>query len=305
MLDNKDKIRMSIALVTRNRPESLERCLKSLRSQSIQPFEVVISDDSDPDLAGQTESVASRWDCLYIKGPRRGLYANRNYSALACKGTHIRTMDDDHEFPNQHIENCLLAIQSDPQSVWIIGEYLHGKTIGKSPHFCPGQLHPRGFSYLPENTQNCWAIADGASIYPQEIFERGLRFVEAWKFGSAYLEWGSRLYYLGYRIRHLESTYIIHHYDPQNRSFSNKIWEQSSMFFAMRCHSFIYQSNFKNKLLFYFEICKQLIISPSVSWQALQEYIPIYNQFYREFFLLNSHKFMSQFASENSTKKKQ
>ncbi|MFM6022178.1 MAG: glycosyltransferase family 2 protein, partial [Dolichospermum sp.] len=40
-------ILLSIALVTRNRPESLERCLKSLRSQNVQPFEVVISDDSD------------------------------------------------------------------------------------------------------------------------------------------------------------------------------------------------------------------------------------------------------------------
>ncbi|MFM6081605.1 MAG: glycosyltransferase family 2 protein, partial [Dolichospermum sp.] len=130
-------ILLSIALVTRNRPESLERCLKSLRSQNVQPFEVVISDDSDIEHQKATKDVAERWECRYIQGPSRGLYANRNHAALACKGTHIRTMDDDHEFPEQHIENCFIAIKHDPQSVWIIGEYMPTQSVGMPPHPCP------------------------------------------------------------------------------------------------------------------------------------------------------------------------
>ena len=39
--------RLSVALVTRNRAASLERTLQSLRSQSVEPWEVVVSDDSD------------------------------------------------------------------------------------------------------------------------------------------------------------------------------------------------------------------------------------------------------------------
>lgn len=278
MLANKDEIRISVALVTRNRPESLERCLKSLRSQNVQPFEVVISDDSDAEHQEATKNVAERWECLYIQGPCRGLYANRNHVALACKGTHIRTMDDDHEFPEKHLENCLIAIKHDPQSVWIIGEYLPMQSVGMPPHPCPGQLHPRGFSSLPKDTQNCWAISDGASIYPKKIFESGLRFVESWKFGYSYLEFGSRLYYLGYRIRHLESTYVIHHFDSKKRSFNDKNMEESSRFFAMMCYSFLYQSHLKNKSMFYLEIFKRLVTNPYLTITALKDSLSIYYQ---------------------------
>lgn len=276
---NSSEILLSVALVTRNRPDSLERCLKSLRSQNVQPFEVVVSDDSDAGYQEATKNVAKRWECRYIKGQCRGLYANRNHVALACQGTHIRTMDDDHEFPKKHVEDCIIAIKSDPESVWIIGEYLLEQHIGEPPHPCPGQLHPRGFSFLPKDTQNCWAIADGASIYPKRIFESGLRFVESWKFGYSYLEWGSRLYYLGYRIRHLESTYIIHHLDLKNRSFMDKQMQQSSRFFSIMCHTFIYQRSFKNKRLLCYEIFKQLITNPYSNVRALKEALSVYYQF--------------------------
>jgi glycosyltransferase involved in cell wall biosynthesis len=266
---NKEEITLSVALVTRNRPESLERCLKSLRNQKIQPFEVVVSDDSDSTCQGLTKEVAKKWGCRYIEGPKRGLYANRNHVALACQGTHIRTMDDDHEFPQGHIEICLNAIQSDPSSIWIIGEYSPPKVIRSIPHPCPGQLHPRGFSFMPKDSQNFWAIADGASIYPKKIFDSGLRFVEYYKFGASYLEWGSRLYYLGYRIRHLDSTYVIHHFDAQTRSFTDEEMDLSSRFFAMLCHSFLYQSSIKNKCLFAYEILKQFLLNPKLTIKCL------------------------------------
>ncbi|WLT38822.1 glycosyltransferase [Synechocystis sp. B12] len=171
-MNQQEKINLSVALVTRNRPDSLERCLKSLRDQKVQPFEVVVSDDSDDLYKSSTKEIAQKWGCRYIYGPKRGLYANRNHVALACQGTHIRTMDDDHEFPEQHVEICLNAIRSDPSSIWIIGEYLPTSSIGNVPHPCPGQLHPRGFSFYPKDTQNCWAIADGASIYPKKFLNQ-------------------------------------------------------------------------------------------------------------------------------------
>src|SRR4051794_13593699 len=94
--------RISVALVTRNRPESLERTLTSLRAQDRQPFEVLVSDDSDDAKATLTRKVAARYGCRYERGPRRGLYANRNAAHALCRGSHIRTMDDDHEFPEHH-----------------------------------------------------------------------------------------------------------------------------------------------------------------------------------------------------------
>jgi len=241
--------RLSVALVTRNRPASLKRTLKSLRDQSVQPWEVIVSDDSDSDQATEVKDIVAAYQCHYIPGAHSGLYANRNRVALACHGTHIRTMDDDHEFPAGHVAECLAAIDRDPAAVWIIGEYLPNDAGRKSAPECPGQLHPRGFSVRPPNPDDSWALADGATIYPREIFDRGLRFAEAFRFGAAYLEFGSRLHFLGYRIRQLPSTHIIHYYESGRRSLTDPEEELAAEFFAMLCHSFIYQRTPRNELL--------------------------------------------------------
>jgi glycosyltransferase involved in cell wall biosynthesis len=266
--------RLSIALVTRNRPSSLERTLRSLRNQSVQPWEVIVSDDSETDQVVEVSRIANAYQCRYIRGPHRGLYTNRNHIALACQGTHIRTMDDDHEFPERHMAECLDAIEHDAEAVWIIGEVLPDRLPMHTSPECPGQLHPRGFSVAPENPDDCWAIADGATIYPRKIFDRGLRFAEAFPFGAAYLEFGSRLHFLGYRIRLLRSTYVVHHYEASKRSLADPEGELAAEFFAMLCHSFIYQPTLKNKVLSIAQIGLMMLRKGTLATRALRTALP-------------------------------
>jgi glycosyltransferase involved in cell wall biosynthesis len=270
--------RLSVALVTRNRAASLERTLQSLRIQSVQPWEVVVSDDSDQEKTDAVRQIVATYQCQYIRGPRRGLYANRNHAALFCQGTHIRTMDDDHEFPSGHFEACLKALQTDPESVWIIGEYFSDQPERRLPPECPGQLHPRGFSVAPADPDACWAIADGATIYPRTVFDQGLRFDEGFPFGAPYLEFGSRLHWLGYRIRQLDTTYVIHHYEPSKRSFSNPENEMASQFFAVLCHSYIYQPRLKNKLLSASQIALEILRRGRVALRAFRTALIQYRQ---------------------------
>ena len=271
--------RLSVALVTRNRPVSLERTLKSLRGQSVQPWEAIVSDDSEEAQAREMERIALAYDCRYLRGPGRGLYANRNHAALACSGTHIRTMDDDHEFPDAHFAECRKALDDDPGSIWIIGEYYPDTKDRRAPPPCPAQLHPRGFSSAPEDPDRCWAISDGASIYPRIVFDRGIRYVERFKFGAAYLELGSRLYWLGYRIRQLRTTYVIHHFDPLARSFADPKDEMSSRFFAMLCHAYTYQPTLTNKLLCALELAKQGITHSRIAGPALMTALDQYRRY--------------------------
>ena len=264
--------RISVALVTRNRPDSLLRTLSSLVRQDVQPFEVIVSDDSDDSIAGEVKAIVEEHGFRYLRGPRRGLYANRNHIALACTGTHIRTMDDDHEFPASHFQACEEALQNDPTAIWIISEFLPNEKPGIPS--CPGQLHPRGFSITPTDPNDCWAISDGASLYPITIFQRGIQYAEYYKFGAAYLEFGSRLRWLGYKIRLLPSTYVVHHYDPNARSYMNKGIDASSRFFASLCHSFIYQPKFRNKVLCCLEITRQVVLANA--YGSLQSAISSY-----------------------------
>jgi len=257
-----DDIRLSVALVTCNRPSSLARTLRSLREQTIQPWETVIADDSDDERARAVRSLADEFGCRYLAGPKRGLYANRNAAALACGGTHIRTMDDDHTFPRDHLERCLTAVAGDPDSVWIIGEFDAGeKRSGEIPP-CPGQLHPRGFSVTPPDPQDCWSIADGATIYPRTIFDSGVRYAEEIAFGAVFLEFGGLLHWLGYRIRQLDTTYVVHHADRSARAIDDPELEQAARVFAMLCHSFLYQPTTRNKMLTCAQIGRQLAASP-------------------------------------------
>jgi glycosyltransferase involved in cell wall biosynthesis len=247
-------IELSIAIVTRNRPVSLARALKSLEQQTVPPFEVIISDDSkDEEIIRENKMLAKASGAKYISGPQKGLYANRNFAAKNCSGTHIRTMDDDHELPTDHIEQCLIALMNFPSSIWIIGEFYPNEDKTKIPP-CPGQIHPRGFSVTPPDNQNCYAIACGATIYPRKVIEDNLLNVEYYKFGIVYLEYGMRLYSRGYNIRFMNSTYIIHNMD--DRSYSDIASLVEARIFTMIIFSFFYFPTLKNKITTIFSVIR-------------------------------------------------
>lgn len=269
---------LTIAIVTRNRAVSLRRTLASLERQRTHGLEILISDDSEGDHAARTREVAEAFGCRYLRGPRRGLYANRNASALAARTTHVRTMDDDHEFPPGHLDACLAAIARDPEAVWTLSEFRPGDPHGDGRGTPPGQLNARGFSEPPAAGAPIWAIADGATIYPRSIFTSGQLFVDDFTFGAAYLELGSRLYRAGFRIRHLPDTYVIHHYDPATRSILDRRVDLASRFFAMLAHALVHQPSARNRALMTVEIGKQLITHPLIAPAALRSGAAVYRR---------------------------
>lgn len=206
-MDSPQETKISVALVTCNLPDYLNRCLESIRSQSLQPYEIVISDDSTPEIAPQNEAIALKWDCQYIKGPRRGLQANLNNAALACQGTHVRIVNDDHIFPENHFKIIYDTVKSDPESIWILGEYYEYPDPQSHLHL-PGEVQPRGFHKPITDFDDCFAISGGCTIIPRNIFETH-RFLEAFGY-ICDLEFGPRLHALGYRIRYCPDTYVIH-----------------------------------------------------------------------------------------------
>lgn len=260
---------LSIGLATRNRPDNLKRALTSLYSQSFQPFEVIISDDSnDEESISLNQALAEEYNCRYFKGPQRGLYANRNFIASKIRGTHLRTMDDDHTFPVDHLKICIEAIEKEPAVIWTIGEYQPDESIRHAPpHPIAGQLHPRGYSYVPKNLRNYSGISCGASIYPREIIEKRILNNESLPFGIMYLEYGLRLKSAGYIIKPLSETYIIHH---NIQTFGSET--QSKVILEARLYSML-------KLSFYYEktlgnMCKT---ASQIAYEILRGKVSINN----------------------------
>jgi len=270
------KINLSIALVTRNRPESLERTLNSLYKQNVNPYEVIISDDSDNvELAKKNLLLAKKFGYQYVKGPQLGLYSNRNFVAKLCNGTHIRSMDDDHEFPPYHMEKCIAAIETHKNVIWTIGEYYPDEKKWTLPAPIPGQLHPRGYSYPPAELSNYYGISCGATIYPRSVVTNNILNLETYQFGDLYLEYGARLVNYGYTIKPLETTYIIHHYDKDNRSLNNLTVINSAKVFSMLMFSFYHKKNITNQLLTVAEIILGMFTlkySPIILLQSFRQY---------------------------------
>lgn len=207
-----NSITISVAVVTRNRPDSLEQTLLSIQSQTIAPYEVVVSDDSDDDMVANNIKIVEKFAYKYVKGPRKGLHANRNNALRNCLGTHIRSMDDDHTFADDHFEKCFRKVKEDPKSIWIIGE-VHFNQLGHCDREIgvPGELNINGVSSAPADPQDCAAISCGGSIYPRSVVTNNILYCELFKFGNVHLEYGLRLRAQGYRIRFIEDSYIIHH----------------------------------------------------------------------------------------------
>ncbi len=203
-------VRISVALVTRNRPDSLRRCLGSWRAQTKSPSEIVVSDDSDSVTAADTAAIAQEFGCRYTQGPRRGLYANRNHASLACGGTHILSADDDHTHPADYLSQIEQLAIEDPQRIWILGERLPGDT--SSPLVCPAELHKSGFGCAPADPSRCAAIADGSTLYPRGVFDLGLRYDETYPFGGMWYLWGKLLASRGWHISFSTRTFVWHHY---------------------------------------------------------------------------------------------
>jgi glycosyltransferase involved in cell wall biosynthesis len=210
-----EDIRISVALVTRNRPASLERCLQSWRAQVIPPAEIIVSDDSDELNAPAIAELARRYDGIYTRGPRRGLYANRNHASLACTGTHILSADDDHTHPTDYLKQVLSVVRAHPERVWIFAE--RSPDALSAPINCPPELHRSGFGCSPRNPDDCAAIADGSSVYPREIFDSGLRYDDSYPFGTMWYLWGRVLVKNKWRISFSDATYVIHHIENGGR----------------------------------------------------------------------------------------
>lgn len=209
------EIRLSVALVTRNRPHSLERCLQSWRAQSVAPGEIVISDDSEESHADAVRKLAADFGCRYVAGPRRGLYANRNHASLACRGTHILSEDDDHTHPHDYVERLLELIATAPDRIWILPERHPG--VENERLTCPTELHRSGHGCTPSDPTNCAAIADGCTIYPRGVFESGLRYDEVYPFGALWYLWGQRLRHAGWRISFSDRTHVWHWCETDGR----------------------------------------------------------------------------------------
>lgn len=101
-----------------NRPKFLRDCLKSIRSQSISGFNVLVVDDSDDaDFAYENNRICVEFNCHYIK-PEKHLKLGGRTLNYVLKNTNtkiISFIDDDDFWHTKKLELQLNMLNSDPK----------------------------------------------------------------------------------------------------------------------------------------------------------------------------------------------
>jgi glycosyltransferase involved in cell wall biosynthesis len=248
--------KITIVIPSRNRPISLLRCIKSIKRQDNYIHEIIVSNDSEKKYNNVYTKISEKYNFILLQGPRNGLYANHNFLYNKCKTSHLRIVDDDHTFPENHFMHCINAINEDPHCVWSIGE----KYPNDNEIFLPREVNARGFSSISKNYNDNIALASGSSIYPTFIFEEKKIFeIEDYKFGMVWMEFALRLEKNGIKIRTLTKTYVNHFYNQDNRSYNSERLDLETKFFIIFAHNLIYKKKLINILLGFYEIMKELV----------------------------------------------
>lgn len=136
---------LSAIIPTRDRPELLADALRSLMTQTIADFEVVVVDDgSEPSLEPVVGGVKGRVPVKYVRQDPAGLNVGRNTGAAHARGTVLAYLDDDTIVAPRWAEAVLdsfrtrdCAAMAGRIQLWFEGE-------------APGWLTPKLRSYLSE-----------------------------------------------------------------------------------------------------------------------------------------------------------
>lgn len=86
---------VTVAICTRNRPDELERCLRSLAALDPRPGTIVVADQSDEADAARGRTVAATGGAAWFAPPRRGLGASRQAALERVITAVVAFTDDD------------------------------------------------------------------------------------------------------------------------------------------------------------------------------------------------------------------
>lgn len=124
---SKKKIRISVMIITKDRYESLEKCLISLTRQTKLPDQVVIVDSSGNKKPEVVKPFMKRLPIKYIPEERAGFGIQRNIALDHSHGDVGAIIDDDAEAHPTWVSELLRAHQEYPQVLAI-----QGRIISKS-----------------------------------------------------------------------------------------------------------------------------------------------------------------------------
>ena len=231
-------ITVSVVLCTRDRPEQLERALRSVASTWPPAAEVVVVDNAPTDDA--TRNVVSRFAGVrYVQEPRAGLSAARNAGLAAARGQVVAFTDDDVTVHRAWVGRLQQAFDGSdvlavtglvlPAALDTEGQLLFELHVGGFGHdYRRLVFDPRWFAGMRHLGAPVWRVGAGANMaFRREAFELVGGFDERLGAGAAGCSEDSELWYRLLAAGHsclYEPAAVVHHH---HRSEAVAVREQS------------------------------------------------------------------------------
>ena len=97
-----DERKVSIIVPTKNSSEVIDRCLKSIKTQTYMNIELINVDNNSSD---DTKEIAARYAKVYDKGPERS--SQRNFGSGLASGGYLMFIDSDMELEPGVVQECV------------------------------------------------------------------------------------------------------------------------------------------------------------------------------------------------------
>lgn len=126
-------INLTVAVCTRNRPELLERCLRSLLALEARPEELdILVVDNDPPDEATAALVARLPGVRYVREPRPGLDFARNRALAEARAELIAYLDDDVTADGQWLAGVREAVTENPDAGVVTGLVLPAELLTRA-----------------------------------------------------------------------------------------------------------------------------------------------------------------------------
>ena len=197
---------LSVIVCTRDRPEALRTCLRSLSAQRAPAAEIVVVDNSQ---ARSAAGVAAEFpNVLYVHEPRPGLSVARNTGIRRSSRPLVAFTDDDVEVEAGWTSEMVAAFDSDPGAEAICGLVAPASLESTAQRYFQFEIGGLGGKYLPirfdqrfldasiARGPQVWRVGAGANMaFRREVFDRVGNFDERLGAGAAGCSEDSELWY--------------------------------------------------------------------------------------------------------------
>ncbi len=258
---------ISLCICTYNRPDDLDKCLKSVCSAAEPPEEIIVSDDSQDNAPAR--AVVERYPgVIYQRGPSLGLGANRNACLATFSQDFVLFIDDDVCVDVDFFEKSRLALAVLPQKTVLTGyemNYLSEPGRKVTPH------NPDfwGFQRLvPEGDYR--AVVINATFFPAALFDDA-SFDEKLRYGCEEIDMARHAISCGFSIQYSEELYVRHYPSAVNRDEYKSYVEASRLYATFKAY-WTYEKSLIKSLAFLLLAPLKLLLAVTrrTGWKGAQ-----------------------------------